>query len=142
MWSFIKICLICIIGINRLKEKFQKNIPEHMLNYSMPCSCSSNLSSFWLILKHIKTILSGTSSSIKTKLRWNSHWMVLFQNGVRQLRSPAKMAATVQLRCYYELYKYTTIKLINTSDEPRCATVFTKQNNWTMYMWWQISMPN
>jgi hypothetical protein len=30
----------------------------------------------------------------------NSHWMVLFQNGVRQLRSPAKMAATVQLRCY------------------------------------------
>jgi hypothetical protein len=46
--------------------------------------------------------LSGTSSSIKTKLRWNSHWMVLFQNGVRQLRSPAKMATTVQLRCYWK----------------------------------------
>jgi hypothetical protein len=29
--------------------------------------------------------LSGTSSSIKTELRWNSHWMVLFQNGVRHL---------------------------------------------------------
>jgi hypothetical protein len=28
--------------------------------------------------------------------------MVLFQNGVRQLRSPAKMAATVQLRCYWK----------------------------------------
>jgi hypothetical protein len=27
---------------------------------------------------HIKTILSGTSSSIRTKLWWNSHWMVLF----------------------------------------------------------------
>jgi hypothetical protein len=26
--------------------------------------------------------------------------MVLFQNGVQQLRSPAKMATTVQLRCY------------------------------------------
>jgi hypothetical protein len=51
---------------------------------------------------HIKTILSGTSNSIKTKLWWNSHWMVLFQNGVRQLRSPAKMAATVQLRCYWK----------------------------------------
>ena len=51
MWSFIKICLICIIGINRLKEKFQKKPPEHMLNYSLPCSCSLNLSSFWLILK-------------------------------------------------------------------------------------------
>jgi hypothetical protein len=24
MWSFIKICLICIIGINRLKEKFHR----------------------------------------------------------------------------------------------------------------------
>ena len=46
--------------------------------------------------------MSGTSSSIKTKLWWNSHWMVLFQNGVRQLRSPAKMATTVQLRCYWK----------------------------------------
>ena len=46
--------------------------------------------------------MSGTSSSIKTKLWWNSHWMVLFQNGVRQLRSPAKMAVTVQLRCYWK----------------------------------------
>ena len=44
--------------------------------------------------------MSGTSSSIKTKLWWHSHWMVLFQNGVRQLRSPTKMAATVQLCCY------------------------------------------
>ena len=32
----------------------------------------------------MKTILSGTSSSIRTKLWWNSHWMVLFQNCVRQ----------------------------------------------------------
>ena len=45
--------------------------------------------------------MSETSSSIKTELRWNSHWMVLFQNGV-QLRSPAKMATTVQLRCYWK----------------------------------------
>ena len=56
MWSFIKICLICIICINRLKEKFQKKIPEHMLNYSLPCSCSSNFSSFWLTLKQPWTI--------------------------------------------------------------------------------------
>jgi hypothetical protein len=51
---------------------------------------------------HIKTILSGTSSSIRTKLWWNSHWMVLFQNCVRQSRSPTMMAATVQLRCYWK----------------------------------------
>ena len=28
MWSFIKICLICIIGINRLKEKFRTKTPN------------------------------------------------------------------------------------------------------------------
>jgi hypothetical protein len=38
MRSFIKICLICIIGINRLKEKFHKKNPEYMLNYSLPRS--------------------------------------------------------------------------------------------------------
>jgi hypothetical protein len=46
--------------------------------------------------------LSGTSSSIRTKLWWNSHWMVLFQNCARQSRSPTKMAATVPLRCYWK----------------------------------------
>ena len=50
----------------------------------------------------MKTILSGTSSSIRTKLWWNSHWMVLFQNCVRQSRSTTKMAATVQLCCYWK----------------------------------------
>jgi hypothetical protein len=51
---------------------------------------------------HIKTISSGTSSSIRTKLWWNSHWMVLIQNCVRQSDSPTKMAVTVQLRCYWK----------------------------------------
>ena len=46
--------------------------------------------------------MSGTSSSIRTKLWWNSHWMVLFQNCVRQSRSHTKIAATVQLRCYWK----------------------------------------
>jgi hypothetical protein len=53
--------------------------------------------------------------------------MDLFQNGVRQLRSPAKMAATVQLRCYWKqlwsrwaitgsweplIYSITTVALV------------------------------
>jgi hypothetical protein len=33
---------------------------------------------------------TGTSSSIRTKLWWNSHWIVLFQNCVWQSRSPTK----------------------------------------------------
>ena len=72
MWSFIKICLICILGINRLKEKFQKKIPEHMLNYSLPCSCSSNLSSFWLILKQQWTIEEISIFSNSSHLEWKS----------------------------------------------------------------------
>ena len=50
MWSFIKICLICIIGINRLKE----NCTEK--HYSFPCSCSKNLSWFRFIIKQQWTI--------------------------------------------------------------------------------------
>jgi hypothetical protein len=44
----------------------------------------------------------STSSSIRTKLWWNSHWMVLFHNCVQQSRSPTKMATTVKLRCYWK----------------------------------------
>ena len=36
---------------NRYKSaerKISKKQPEHMLNYSLPCSCSSNLGTFWL----------------------------------------------------------------------------------------------
>ena len=72
MWSFIKICLIWIIGINRLKEKFQKKNPEHMLNYSLPCSCSSNLSSFWLILKQQWTIEEISIFSNSSHLEWRA----------------------------------------------------------------------
>jgi len=50
----------------------------------------------------MKNISSGTSSSIRTKLWWNSHLMVLFQNCVSQSCSPTKMAAAVQLRCFWK----------------------------------------
>jgi lipopolysaccharide biosynthesis glycosyltransferase len=40
--------------------------------------------------------------NFRTKLWWNSHWMVLFQNCFRQLRPPTRMAATVQFRCYWK----------------------------------------
>jgi hypothetical protein len=94
MWSFIKICLICIISINRLKEKFHRknrNIcstthchvaavkisqksPEYMLNYSLPCtcSCSWNLSSFWFILKQQWTIEEIYIFSNSSHLEWRA----------------------------------------------------------------------
>ena len=75
---------------------------------------------------HIKTILSGTSGSIRTKLWWNSHWNsldgIVFQNCVRQSCSPTKMAATVQLCCYWkQLWSRWTI---TGSWDPLVGNVF------------------
>ena len=44
---------------NRYKSaerKISQKNPEYMLNYSLPCSCSWNLSSFWPIIKQQWTI--------------------------------------------------------------------------------------
>jgi hypothetical protein len=38
-----------ILKRNKLAEKISQKNPKYMLNYSLPCSCSYNLSSFWLI---------------------------------------------------------------------------------------------
>ena len=83
---------------------------------------------------HIKTILSGTSSSIKTKLWRNSHWMVLFQNCVRQSWSPTKMAATVQLRCYWKQLwsRWAITGSWEPLDSPKKINVL-HQMSWTFF---------
>jgi hypothetical protein len=43
-----------------------------MLNYSLPCSCSSNLSSFWLILKQQWKIEEISIFSNSTHLEWRA----------------------------------------------------------------------
>ena len=43
--------LICIIGINRLKEKFHRKIQNTCLTTPCHVAAVKNLSSFWLILK-------------------------------------------------------------------------------------------
>jgi hypothetical protein len=40
--------------------------------------------------------------SIRTKFWWNSHWMVLFQNCVRQRRPVSKMAAMTKNRNFFK----------------------------------------
>ena len=47
----------------------QKNL-EYMLNYSLPCSCSKNLSSFWVILKQQRTIEEISIFSNSSHLEW------------------------------------------------------------------------
>ena len=54
--------------------------------------------------------------NIRTKVWRNSHWMVPFQKCVRQSRSPTKMAATVQLRCYWK--QLWSMRAITGSWEP------------------------
>jgi hypothetical protein len=64
---------------NRYKSaerKISKKNPEHMLNYSLPCSCSSNLSSFWLILKQLCPVIptsnqDGRQAQNRKKGGWN-----------------------------------------------------------------------
>jgi hypothetical protein len=41
-----------------------------MLNYSLPCSCSKNLSSFWFILKQQWTIEEISIFSNSSHLKW------------------------------------------------------------------------
>ena len=60
---------------NRCKSaerKISNKNPEHMLNYSLPCSCSSNLSSFWLILKQQWTIEEISIFSNSSHLEWRA----------------------------------------------------------------------
>ena len=58
---------------NRYKSaerKISNKNPEHMLNYSLPCSCSYNLNSFWLILKQQWTIEEISIFSNSSHLEW------------------------------------------------------------------------
>jgi hypothetical protein len=45
----------------------------------------------------LKKIFSKTTEPISTKLCWNDHWVVPFQNCVRHFRHPTKMATTAEL---------------------------------------------
>ena len=90
MWSFIKICLICIIDINRLKEKFHRKNPEYMLNYSFPCSCSKNLSSFRFIIKQQWTIEEISVFSNSSHLEWRAGLSDTILKGTHTRAIPAR----------------------------------------------------
>ena len=81
--------------------------------------------------------MSGTSSSIRTKLWWKSHWMVLFQNCFWQSHSPTKMATTVQLRCYWK--QLWSRWAITGSWEPLVYLTWTKAM-WAFAITWRPSV--
>ena len=58
---------------NRYKSaerKISQKNPEYMLNYSLPCSCSYNLSSFWFITKQQWTIEEMSIFNNSSHLEW------------------------------------------------------------------------
>jgi hypothetical protein len=73
--------------ISAERKIWQKNT-EYMFNYSLPCSCSKNLSSFWLILKQQWTI--KISSPFFLFLAWWSSWLEVGITGQNFGRGPSK----------------------------------------------------
>jgi hypothetical protein len=60
---------------NRYKlaeRKISQKSPEYMLNYSLPCSCSENLSSFWFIQNQQWTIEEISIFSNSSHLEWRT----------------------------------------------------------------------
>ena len=82
MWSFIKICLICIIGINRLKEKFHRKTRN---TYSTtPCHVATvkiwaHFDSYWrsneqLNLHPLFSIFSLATIVVGNRDHWTQFW--------------------------------------------------------------------
>ena len=72
MWSFIKIYLIYIIGINSIERKMSQKNTEYMLIYTFSCRCSYNLSSFWFEIKQKFTTKEISIFSNSSHFEWKS----------------------------------------------------------------------
>ena len=75
---------------NKLAEKISQKNPEYMLNYSLPCSCSWNLSSFWLILKQQWTIEEISIFSNSSHLEWRAWLSDTILKGTHSETIPAR----------------------------------------------------
>ena len=79
-----------ILKRNKLAEKISQKNPKYMLNYSLPCSCSYNLSSFWLILKQQSTIEEISIFSNSSHLEWRAGLLDTILKGTYPRTIPAK----------------------------------------------------
>ena len=90
MWSFIKICLICIIGKNRMKEIFHRKTQNIYFKILLAiCSCSKNLSSFWLKLKQQWIIEEIPIFSNSSHLEWRAELSDTILKGTHSGAIPA-----------------------------------------------------
>ena len=75
---------------NKLAEKISQKNPEYMLNYSLPCSCSENLSSFWFIIKQQWTIEEISIFSNSSHLEWRAGLSDTILKGTHPRTNPAR----------------------------------------------------
>ena len=75
---------------NKLAEKISQKNPEYMLNYSLPCSCSLNMSSFWLILKQQWTIEEISIFSNSSHFEWRAGLSDTILKGTHRRTIPAR----------------------------------------------------
>jgi hypothetical protein len=79
------------------ERKISQKNREYMLNYSFPCSCSKNLSSFWLILKQQWTIEEISIFSNSSHLEWRAGLSDTLLKGTHTRTIPARFG----LRWYH-----------------------------------------
>jgi hypothetical protein len=77
---------------NKLAEKISQENPEYMLNYSLPCSCSWNLSSFWFVMKHKLTTKEISIFSNSSHFEWRAGLSDTILKGDHPRTIPAKFA--------------------------------------------------
>ena len=78
---------------NRYKlaeRKISQKNPEYMLNYSFPCSCSKNLSSFRFIIKQQWTIEEISIFSNSNHLEWRAGLSDTILKGTNPRTIPAR----------------------------------------------------
>jgi hypothetical protein len=77
---------------NKLAEKISQKNPEYLLNYSLPCSCSYNLSSFWFVIKQKLTTKEISIFSNSSHFEWRTGLSDTILKGDHPRTIPAKFA--------------------------------------------------
>jgi hypothetical protein len=79
---------------NKLAEKISQKNPEYMLNYSLPCSCSLYLSSFWFVIKPKLKTKEISIFSNSSHFEWRAALSDTILKGDHPRTIPAKFALT------------------------------------------------
>jgi hypothetical protein len=66
---------------NKLAAKISQKNPEYKLSYSLSCSCSLNMSSFWFMIKQRRTIEEIYIFSNNSHLEWRAGLSYTFLKG-------------------------------------------------------------